>query len=262
MHLGNDSVDAGKRRYSLRQGILSLVDEDKVSALDDLFQQQYGMNTAKKYDATLRLQSMIFGCWEPSQRKRLVRLLNAPKGGMVLEVAVGTGANLRPLANQIGPHGQIVAVDLSLAMLKVAKGRASTIPIPIHLARADGCHLPFVDNSFDAVFHFGGINMFGNVRQGIEEMVRVAKPDAPVIISDEGMSERRRKTWIGRRLGEMNTLNLCRPPFADIPWDHVHAFELHWAWRELFYVLSFRKGNDPKASVGTPQEEVHRRIKT
>jgi ubiquinone/menaquinone biosynthesis C-methylase UbiE len=147
-------------------------------------------------------------------------------------------------------------------MLKVAKGRASTIPIPIHLARADGCHLPFVDNSFDAVFHFGGINMFGNVRQGIEEMVRVAKPDAPVIISDEGMSERRRKTWIGRRLGEMNTLNLCRPPFADIPWDHVHAFELHWAWRELFYVLSFRKGNDPKASVGTPQEEVHRRIKT
>lgn len=71
---------------------VSLFDEDKVSALDDLFQQQYDMNTAQRYDATLKLQSMVFGCWEASQRKRLVRLLDAPKGGMVLEVAVGTGA--------------------------------------------------------------------------------------------------------------------------------------------------------------------------
>ena len=260
MQLGNNSVDAGKRRYYLREGILSLVDEDNISALDDFFQQQYGKNTAQKYDATLQVLSMIFGCWEPSQRKQLVRLLDPPEGGTVLEVAVGTGANLHPLAEQIGPQGQIVAIDLSLAMLQVAKKRASAIPVPIHLARADGCHLPFVDNSFDAVFHFGGINMFGDVRQGIEEMVRVAKRDAPIIISDEGMSEKRRKTRIGRRLGEMNTLNLCRPPFADIPWDRVHGFELHWAWRELFYVLSFRKGNHAMERVGTPQEEVRRRI--
>ena len=44
----------------------------------------------------------------------------------------------------------------------------------------------------------------------------------------------------------MNHLNLCRPPFAEVPWDQVEAFELHWAWRELFYVLRFRKRlNEP-----------------
>lgn len=266
--IGNESgFHSEEQSYSMIDGILNFVNDEKVAAIDEFFQRQYGEKTAKSYDLALKLQSLLFGCWEPAERGRLARLLDPPRGGRLLEVSVGTGANLPHLAGMLGSgsEGEIVGVDLSLSMLKVAQKRAGKLPLPVHLIRGDGCHLPFADNSFDAVFHFGGINMFGDVKQGISEMVRVAKPGAPIVISDEGMSENRRRTWIGRRLGKMNTLNLCRPPFDKIPWVEVEGFELHWAWRELFYILQFRKGTGAGQhcaanSTLTTRDEIRRRV--
>lgn len=261
LNAGEGGLHSEERSYPLIDGIPSLVADGRVAPIDKLFQNQYGERTAGMYDVALKLQSLLIGCWEPAQRRRLVRLLDPPRGGRVLEVAVGTGANLPHLAPAVGPEGHIVGVDLSAAMMKVAQKRARGLSLPVHLIRADACHLPFADNSFDAVFHFGGINMFGDVSRGIAEMVRVAKPGAPVVVSDEGMSEARRRTWLGRRLGKINSLNLCRPPFEQLRWDDVHDFEVHWAWRELFYVLRFRKGARPfSPAAETARVEVRRRI--
>lgn len=258
---GTSGWRARERQYPMVDGILDLVIPERVAAIDAHFQEQYGADTAKKYDSLLRLLSLVIGCRESAQRRRLVKLLNPPLGGRVLEVAVGTGANLPHLAKAVGPGGEILGVDLSLAMLKVAEKRPRSLATPIHLFRADGCFLPFADNSFDAVFHFGGINMFGDVKRSIGEMVRVAKPGAPVLIGDEGMSESRRNTWIGRRLGKMNSLNLCRPPFATLPWVEIKEFRLYWAWREIFYVLVFRRGAAaPATQNASIREEINKRL--
>lgn len=261
LNMGENEAHSAAQSYPMINGILSLVHDKKLAAIDELFQQQYGEKTAKIYDKVLRLQSALIGCWEPSQRRSLVGLLDPPLGGHVLEVAVGTGANLPFLAKSVGSAGMITGVDLSLEMLKMAQKRANTMGVPVSFIRADGCHLPFVDDCFDAVFHFGGINMFGDVKRGIEEMVRVAKPGAPLIIGDESMSEKRRRTWFGKRLGKINTLYLCRVPYDKMPWGNIHGFELHWAWRELFYVLRFRKGALPSnLETTTVREQVHRRL--
>lgn len=37
-------------------------------------------------------------------------------------------------------------------------------------------HLPFRDEAFEVVFHFGGINFFSDKAAAIREMLRVAKP--------------------------------------------------------------------------------------
>ncbi len=58
--------------------------------------------TAQIYDRLLKVQSCLFGCWEPAERRRLARLLGPPRGGLILEVAVGTGANLTHLAAAAG----------------------------------------------------------------------------------------------------------------------------------------------------------------
>lgn len=241
LQLSGGHLDGGPRRYPIVDGVPWLLEEERVAAIDHHFQCQYGEDTARKYDAVLRLQSLLIGCWEPAERRRMVELLAAPKGGRVLEIAVGTGANLPFLSRVVGSGGEIIGVDLSMAMIDVAQRRAQSLPSSVHFVRADACHLPFADDTFDAVFHFGGLNMFGDVEAALREMVRVAKPGASIVTSDEGMSEARRRTWLGRRLGRMNNLNLCRPPFAEIPWDNVEDFQLHWAWRELFYVMRFRK---------------------
>ena len=246
LHRADGYLEGGLYRYPVVDGIPWLLAEERLSELDRHFQQQYGEETARKYDAVIRLQSLLIGCWEPAERRRMVDLLSGVQGGRILEIAVGTGANLPWLARLAGPSGEIVAVDLSPAMMRVAQHQAEALQCPVHFVRADACHLPFADDTFDAVFHFGGLNTFGDVAAALREMVRVAKRGAPIVAGDEGMSESRRRTWLGRLLGRMNHLNLCRPPFAEVPWDQVEAFELHWAWRELFYVLRFRKRlNEP-----------------
>lgn len=241
LQLAGGHLVGGVHRYPIVDGVPWLLEDERVAAIDHHFQRQYGDDTARKYDTVIRLQSLLIGCWEPTERRRMVELLDVPKGGRILEIAVGTGANLPFLSRLVGPGGEIIAADLSTAMMHVAQRRAESLQSPIHFVRADACHLPFADDTFDAVFHFGGLNMFGDVEAALREMVRVAKPGASIVTGDEGMSEARRRTWLGRYLGRMNNLNLCRPPFADIPWNSVEEFELHWAWRELFYVLRFRK---------------------
>ncbi|WP_461361904.1 class I SAM-dependent methyltransferase [Candidatus Darwinibacter acetoxidans] len=249
--------------YAIVDGIPCLVREDQLAEIDRHFQKQYDEQAAEKYDRAIDLLSVLGGCWAPTQRRRLARLLSPPKG-MLLEVSVGTGSNLPYLTQTLGGTGLIVGIDLSQAMLKMAQRRAQSLSVPTYLIRADACRLPFADETFDAVFHFGGINMFGDIRQAIKEMVRVAKPGAPILIGDEGMSEKRRGTWLGRCAAKMNSLNLCRPPFAAIPWEDVEAFRLHWAWREQFYVFRFQKKrpgsqNEQHASTNV-QAEVRRRI--
>lgn len=89
----------------------------------------------------------------------------------------------------------------------------------------------------------------------------MAKPGAPVLISDEGMSEPRRETFLGRILAKINSLNLIRPPFRHLPWDEVEDFQLHWVWREIFYVLRFKKrSRTAQAAVIGPWEELRSRM--
>jgi ubiquinone/menaquinone biosynthesis C-methylase UbiE len=53
------------------------------------------------------------------------------------------------------------------------------------LVHCEGENLPFADNSFDVVFHCGGINFFNDKQKAILEMIRVAKPGTKLQIVDE-----------------------------------------------------------------------------
>jgi hypothetical protein len=45
--------------------------------------------------------------------------------------------------------------------------------------------LPFRSDSFDTVFHIGGINFFSEKKRAIDEMIRVARPGTNIVIADE-----------------------------------------------------------------------------
>jgi ubiquinone/menaquinone biosynthesis C-methylase UbiE len=45
--------------------------------------------------------------------------------------------------------------------------------------------LPFKSESFDTVFHIGGINFFSEKKSAIDEMIRVARPGSKIVIADE-----------------------------------------------------------------------------
>ena len=77
----------GPRPYRIVDGVPWLLLEERVADIDHYFQRQYGDETARKYDAAIKLQSLLIGCWEPAERRRMVELLDVPAGSRVLEVA-------------------------------------------------------------------------------------------------------------------------------------------------------------------------------
>ena len=56
-------------------------------------------------------------------------------------------------------------------------------PVELFLGKAE--ELPFISDSFDSVFHIGGINFFFERKRAIDEMIRVARPGTKIVIADE-----------------------------------------------------------------------------
>ena len=103
----------------------------------------------------------------------------------MLYVSVGTGTDFRYFPDTVNAGSlKIVGADLSLGMLRRAQKnwqRRLNLSL-VHCAAED---LPFADNSFDIVFHVGGINFFSNKPRALAEMLRVAKPRTKLMVADE-----------------------------------------------------------------------------
>ena len=98
---------------------------------------------AKHYDITSRF-SPVPGYPERAQRVRAVHALGLRPGDSVVDVACGTGLNFALIEDTIGPHGRIVGVDLTDAMLARAQGRIDTHGWDnIRLVQADAAEFNF-----------------------------------------------------------------------------------------------------------------------
>ena len=106
--------------------------------------------------------------------------LTARAKGRVLEVAIGTGRNLRFYP----PDVDLIGVDLSRATLEIALGRLEREGRSVPLVECDGQALPFPDDSFDTVI--AGLCMcnFPDPIQAVGEMKRVLKPGGSVVALD------------------------------------------------------------------------------
>jgi len=102
-------------------------------------------------------------------RQTMLRALEGPE---VLEVGVGTGANL-----PYYPRGiRLTAVDSSASMLAKAADRVRQCPCSVQLYHADVEQLPFDANRFDAVVSTCVFCSVSRPRQALLEIRRVLKP--------------------------------------------------------------------------------------
>ena len=98
--------------------------------------------------------------------------------GSVLEVAVGTGRNL-----PFYPRGiRHVGIDLTPAMLAIARDRAHDLGIVVHLLLSDAQALPFVDASFDTAVCTLALNAIPDDQAAIAEMYRVLRPGGKLLL--------------------------------------------------------------------------------
>ncbi len=192
---------------------------------------------------------LVDGTSEPALRRRLVAWLDLDHLEAesddptlrILEVGVGTGANLLFLAEALPPDREAVVwgVDLSRTMLARCARLARTSGVDVRLALADAHALPFADGCFDRVFHAGGIGSYRDPRAALAEMARVAKPGTPIVVADEELDPRARPGLLAHLAFRAIAFNQWRP---RAPVDHLppEATDVEVAALSTFYyVLRF-----------------------
>jgi ubiquinone/menaquinone biosynthesis C-methylase UbiE len=102
--------------------------------------------------------------------------------GPVLEIACGTGVLTRLLRERIPAQVELVATDLSPAMLGYARDRMRDVR-GIAWREADAQDLPFEDGSFAAVFCAFGFMFVPDRQRALREARRVLAPGGPLAFS-------------------------------------------------------------------------------
>src|SRR5262245_6151193 len=146
---------------------------------------------SEKYDRFARWFDWVEGVPDILGVSNLRRWLLQRASVRVLEVAVGTGKNLR----YYPAHCRISGVDVSREMLSVARKRASKLSMNISFSLADAEALPFPDKSFDTVVSSLTTCTFSNPVTALQEMARVCRPGGHVLLLEHGRSNRE---WLGR----------------------------------------------------------------
>ena len=100
--------------------------------------------------------------------------------GRVLEIAVGTGINLPLYSAEVS----ITGLDLSPAMLRIARRRAAELGREVRFVVGDAQKLPFDDGSFDSVVTALALCSVPDPARAIGEMRRVLAPGGHLLLLD------------------------------------------------------------------------------
>jgi len=121
--------------------------------------------SAAEYDRAMAFnEKLLFGdgrAWACSQTR-----------GQVLEIAIGTGRNLPFYPDDV----QITGIEISPAMLEIARLRAHSLGRQVKLVVGDAQALPFPDQSFDTVVCTISLCSIPDERQAIAQVWRVLRP--------------------------------------------------------------------------------------
>jgi SAM-dependent methyltransferase len=222
--------------FRVRDGIPILLDESQISGFNQQYQAFYN-RVAGLYDGTIRLVARLAGGGEERFRGEYLRELEVQDGGRVLEVSIGTGANL----NYLPANATYYGVDLSWGMLKRCQKNLERWRREAELVMGNAEDLPLRDESFDAVFHVGGINAFNDRAKAIAEMIRVARAGTKIVIVDETSKLMERFAWVpsvGRWLQEHG--ERFSAPAGLIP-EGMRDVEAKDIVKGNLYCLTFRK---------------------
>ena len=103
----------------------------------------------------------------------LVQHAKLRPGERVLDIASGTGVVAREAAPAVGRAGRVSAVDISPAMLDVARALPPVAGAAIEWQTGDASALPHPDASFDVALCQHGLPFFADRPAAVREMRRV-----------------------------------------------------------------------------------------
>jgi ubiquinone/menaquinone biosynthesis C-methylase UbiE len=241
--------------FPIRDGIADLRSPEDLSGLNKKYNRLYD-TIGGFYDDIQRVVCALQGFDRDAYVMSYLSLFEVKKGDSVLETSVGTGLNFKYL-----PRGtRLCGLDLSSEMLGNCRANLQRWQLQGDLFLGNAEHLPFADESFDVVFHVGGINFFNDRARAIREMIRVAKPGSRILIADE--TEEHVKAAYER--GPVTSgyykdrKEPVKPPIDLVPPEmkEIHLEILTVVGKNRFYALTFRKPTKAdNGAVSLPQNK-------
>jgi ubiquinone/menaquinone biosynthesis C-methylase UbiE len=151
---------------------------------------------------------------------------NVPKGGSLLEVAIGNGY---PIGDHLQHQGYNVhGIDLSPLLIEEAK----KLNPHLHCRVGDAENLPYQDGHFDCTYCFHSSWYFSDLFRGVDEMLRVTRPGGLVMLDImnrnnseiESMYRRNLSPNVGFKrivLFLKNVVRLFTPRFGPTNWHSL-----------------------------------------
>lgn len=137
------------------------------------------------YDRFSSGYDLIFKPLLESGREKAIQLLAPPPDAKVLEIGIGTGLSLDFYPKDIN----LTAFDYSFGMLKESQKKLQGDRLKADLLQMDAENMAFADNSFDFILSAYVLTVVENTFKAVEEIFRIARPGAKVVLINHLRSE-------------------------------------------------------------------------
>ncbi|OGO45723.1 MAG: hypothetical protein A2W37_10285 [Chloroflexi bacterium RBG_16_63_12] len=167
--------------------------------------------------------------------------LGVQRGERVLDVACGTGLNFSHLRELVGEEGYVLGVDVTPAMLDIARQRIARRGWKnVEVRESDAAQLPFPDASCGKAICTFALSIIPDYVRAIEEARRVLVPGGRFVSLEMRPSLHNVPGWLKPLAGicavdmSHRTLNELWRAFTDV--------QVHKYWMGFFFIAVAKKG--------------------
>lgn len=241
LEFGQLVTEGNEYVYNVIDGIpqfLQFTDKDRNDYATNLFREK-----AKEYDKYQHLSFETFYEEEGKVRNALIDKLNLNCDSTVLEVNAGTGRDSVLIAKRLSKDGNLHVQDLSWDMLEICKSKLTQTAVPVEIHQGNACRLPYADQTFDAVYSFGGVGMntYADNKIAIAELVRVVKVGGKIVFGGLSLAPWLHDTAFGKILINHNPHYANTISLGDIPVD-ARNLNITWILSGAGFVVDFIVG--------------------
>jgi SAM-dependent methyltransferase len=233
--------------YPIRDGIADMLGAPRITSFAQLTNEL--PPTAWAYERLWRpfALSLLSGAPFPYSRELPLMLdMAEPTHGLHLDIACSNGLYARALAQRLGEHGHVAAIDHTMPMLLEGRQRARAAGLSISFVRAKAQQLPFQTECAQGVAIGGSLNEAGDLEHCLAEVQRVLTPGGCYV----AMTLTSHPGWLERKVQHMLALGGIRFWSTDQLVERFEAHGLHVVERQQFGIVLFtraHRGGDAQA---------------